>query len=368
MGRALSQGRVENVPAEEGVVSFEGGRLRVRARAPVLHLFDETGEVETVVRDGEATLRLHIRDTLRPADEALTLGYFSEQNLVSENQSNVQGLVAGDSALSVRRVVPAEAQSGVLAYLLVTDPAGIGLVVEVLCSDGERCADASVVSADLALRLRAGEALATGETMYMTLNGRRVALGLPADYTITRWNDEDHGGYGVRAEHISGAPAVLEFEHGGYSADASLDNVGEATGRRGRARFGGASLNLREFRRYDGARIWGADLGCTASSCVVLIRGADAGERRRLLALLATAEVTDCTQVVVTPKSGDDDDDDALNLRQTPSAEGDALRQLSVGTRVEVVETRGSWVRLAAPNEGWVWSAQLGRRCERYPR
>lgn len=366
MRRALAEASVETLPSQPTPVPLNGSRLRMQAMAPTFDISDRWGDTKTYVRDGDAILPLRIHDTRRPADEALTQGFFVEKSLVLADQSNVHMLPVGDPALTIRRVVPAEAERGVLAYLLVADSQGTGLVVEMLCPE-DGCPDSpspdgAALTADLALRLRAGDPPPTGETLRLRLGNRRVALTLPSDYTTTGWTGQDHGGFGVGGQHLVGATGTLEFEDSGAAQGASIENVGRATGRRHMARFGGERLRFREFRKYNGERIWGADLGCRGGLCVALIRSDDSTERRRLFALLAAAEVTPCTHATVIPP--DEGGDEGLNLRRRPRSGGEALRQLPLGSEVEIVETRGSWARLASPNEGWVWNAQLARRCD----
>lgn len=361
MAEAWSRARIEDVAADESTLSLAGGRLQMLARGPVLEQFGYSeNENETHIRDGDGVLRLRVHDTVRPADEALTRGLLVQRNAVQSNASNVQVIPAGDASLSIRRILPAEEEYDVVAYLLVTDPGGTGIVIELLCAEGTTCEDPEVFTADLAHRLRAGRAPLTGETLHVNMAGMRIAVPFPDDYTLTRWSEENHGGYALGGQHLSGARGHLVFDDGGNAPGASINNVGTATGRRNRVRFGDGHLNLREFRRTGGIRIWGADLGCNYGSCVVLIETDDARERRRLLALLATAQVTLCSTAIVTPPRGGDD---TLNLRRTASSSAAVIRQLHLDAEVVIMETRGSWARLAAPNEGWVWAAQLQRIC-----
>ena len=78
--------------------------------------------------------------------------------------------------------------------------------------------------------------------------------------------------------HVRGAEAFLGFEDAGVYQGTTIDDLGEATGRRERVRLGSRRVSLREFTRFRRKNIWGADLGCQGSLCTVLISSDDDAE------------------------------------------------------------------------------------------
>lgn len=369
LAAALAQADVEVVPADDTPVAIGGGRLRVQVPGPSISYAEHDDETESHVRFEGKRVHLVVRDTLRPAAEALSPGgYFDNYRRFAPDRSNVTELVTGDPGLTITRIVPPERASGgagtIVAQLLVDEREGTGLIVDVVChyDDAECLAGGADLAAAIAPRIRRGEPVATTRDLRVTIARRRIRMQLPEDYVVSEWYGEHHGGWGLQARHTSGAPASLEFEAMSASPDASIENTGRRTRRRTTLRLGDERIVMRERRRsFDEARIWGAELG---DGGVLLIVTADIAERDRLLAALAAAEVTrieraPCLRAVVY-----DETDDTLNLREEPSTHATVLDQIDNDTEVTIERTRGRWTRLAAPHEGWVWSASLQLLCD----
>ncbi|GAB4214372.1 MAG: hypothetical protein OHK0013_38990 [Sandaracinaceae bacterium] len=75
-----------------------------------------------------------------------------------------------------------------------------------------------------------------------------------------------------------------------------------------------------------------------------------------LLAIPAPAPSPPCRLVV-------DDADGQTNLRPDASSRRDPIGTLPNGTVIVPVEQRGRWYRIATPTPGWVFAANLDRRC-----
>lgn len=364
---AFAAAQVSEVDAVETTIPLADGRLAIRLPGPGLSGSGSSNYegIQTAVRYEGARVRLRAYDTLRPGAEALENPRYFGRRLEG---ATVSELDSRDPSLSITRIVPpAGGQGEVGASLLVSEREGTGLIVELICGyREEQCKErASALAAALAAKLRRGTPVATADSLDVSLAGRRIEVDLPEGYVTTRWYGEHHGGWGVKAHHTTGAAATLELEDSGAAQGASIENTGRRTGRRTTMRLGEERFVMRErVRSYDGARVWGADLGCGSSACVILIMTSDLEERDRLLAALASAEVSGVGRAPCTEGVVRDEGDDTLNLREGPSTHAPVVRALDNGTEVTIERTRGRWARLAAPHEGWVWNESIVRTCE----
>lgn len=365
LAASFAAAEVENIASDDTGVAIGGGRLTLRAEGPVISRPDRDYDelVESYVRHGDQLVHLRVRDTLRPGSEAFgSEGYFQ----IAADRSNVIELESGDPTLSITRVVRERPESGVAAQLLVSEQDGTGLIVDLLCHyrDDECKAAAPALSTELAQAFRRGTPVATTRQLNVTLADLRMRIELPEGYVTSEWFGEHHGGWGIRAHNTRGAVAVLEFEDGGAAQGASIENTGRRTGRRTTLRLGEHRFVMRERRRsYDNTRVWGADLRC-GGACVVLITTSDLAERDRLLEALANARVTRIERTPCLRGFVFDDTDDSLNLREGPSTSARVLRAIENDTEVTIERQRGRWLRLAAPNEGWVWSEGVTLSCD----
>ena len=362
---ALASARVTRSEPVGGRIPLARGRLLLEAVGPAIDQYEDrrpelTDRVTTHVRFEGAQLELSVMETLTPVADLLA--YARRE---SSPGQQVDLLEAADPSLRIARALPATTTTPGYTYftparLFVAEADGTVVSIELPCERHQPCAEAAERICDaLARRLHPGAPLPTTRSLSFRHGGDMIEVTLPDDYAITQWYGEEHGGWGLTAHRVRAPAATLELEDSGDAPDASIENVGRRTGRRTTLVLGTQRFPLLERRAHGGVTLWAADIGGGPAS-ILMIRTEDLAARDSLMSALASARITSipaCQHGIV-------DDVDPLNVRAAPGTRSRVLGTLEPEVEVTVAETRGSWSRLSAPLEGWVWDRAVMRTCE----